>query len=209
MIVGASRKITIEFCIIEILTIKYSIWGTWPSYTSGLTVTLISCFQECQLIVKQVVTSLPVPIADITNPSQSFFPLNSGLLSTQHPKQFTNRYRHMSWNVLAILKLEEKRWLKPTSLLYILPNPKRSHQRRSQSRLSPGEIPWRREWLPTPVFLPGEFLGWRSLAGYSPWVHKESYMTEQLTLHLTPWLCKYSGADLCSQGYKIVIILQC
>ena len=31
-----------------------------------------------------------------------------------------------------------------------------------------GEIPWRREWLPTPAFLPGEFCGQRSLAGYSP-----------------------------------------
>ena len=27
------------------------------------------------------------------------------------------------------------------------------------------KIPWRREWLPTPVFLPGEFHGQRSLAG--------------------------------------------
>ena len=31
-----------------------------------------------------------------------------------------------------------------------------------------GKIPWRREWLPTPVFLPGEFHGQRSLAGYGP-----------------------------------------
>ena len=31
-----------------------------------------------------------------------------------------------------------------------------------------GKIPWRREWLPTPVFLPGEFHGQRSLAGHSP-----------------------------------------
>ena len=31
------------------------------------------------------------------------------------------------------------------------------------------KIPWRRNWLPTPVFLPGEFHGERSLAGYSPW----------------------------------------
>ena len=29
-----------------------------------------------------------------------------------------------------------------------------------------GKIPWRRTWLPTPVFLPGEFHGQRSLAGY-------------------------------------------
>ena len=40
------------------------------------------------------------------------------------------------------------------------------------------KIPWRREWLPTPVFLPGEFHGQRSLVGFSPWGHKESDMTE-------------------------------
>ena len=42
--------------------------------------------------------------------------------------------------------------------------------------------PWRREWLPTPVFLPGEFHGWRSLVGYSPWGRQESDTTEQLRL---------------------------
>ena len=35
------------------------------------------------------------------------------------------------------------------------------------------KIPWRREWLPTPVFLPGEFQGQKSLMGYSPWGCKE------------------------------------
>ena len=34
---------------------------------------------------------------------------------------------------------------------------------------SPGwEDPQRRKWQPTPVFLPGEFHGQRSLAGYRP-----------------------------------------
>ena len=32
-----------------------------------------------------------------------------------------------------------------------------------------GKIPWRRDWQPTPVFLPGESHGQRSLAGHSPW----------------------------------------
>ena len=32
-----------------------------------------------------------------------------------------------------------------------------------------GNIPWRRESLPTLVFLPGEFYGQKSLVGYSPW----------------------------------------
>ena len=41
-----------------------------------------------------------------------------------------------------------------------------------------GKIPWRRKWLPTPVFLPGESHGQRSLAGYRPWDHKELDMAE-------------------------------
>ena len=36
------------------------------------------------------------------------------------------------------------------------------------------EDPWRRAWLPTPVFLPGEYHGWRNLSGYSPRGLKES-----------------------------------
>ena len=31
------------------------------------------------------------------------------------------------------------------------------------------KIPWKRKWQPTPVFLPGEFHGQKSLAGHSPW----------------------------------------
>ena len=41
-----------------------------------------------------------------------------------------------------------------------------------------GKIPWERERLPTPVFLPGEFHGL-----YSPWGRKESHITEWLPLH--------------------------
>ena len=44
-----------------------------------------------------------------------------------------------------------------------------------------GKIPWRREWLPTVVFLPREFHGQKNPAGYSPWGRKESDMTEWLT----------------------------
>ena len=43
------------------------------------------------------------------------------------------------------------------------------------------KIPWRKEWLPTPVFLLGEFHWQRSLVGYSPWGHRESDMTKWLT----------------------------
>ena len=36
-----------------------------------------------------------------------------------------------------------------------------------------GKISWRREQISSPVFLPGEFQGQRSLVGYSPWGCKE------------------------------------
>ena len=37
-----------------------------------------------------------------------------------------------------------------------------------------GMIPWRRKWLPTLVFLPGEFHGQRNLVSYNTWGHRES-----------------------------------
>ena len=40
------------------------------------------------------------------------------------------------------------------------------------------EDPWRREWQPTPIFLPEEFHGQRSLVGYSLWGRKDSDTTE-------------------------------
>ena len=48
-----------------------------------------------------------------------------------------------------------------------------------------GKIPWRKEWQPTPVFLPGEFHEQRRLVGYSPWGHEESDTTEYTYMHGT------------------------
>ena len=45
------------------------------------------------------------------------------------------------------------------------------------------KIPWRRKQQPTPVFLPGKSHTQRSLAGYSPWHHRESDTTKQKTLN--------------------------
>ena len=47
------------------------------------------------------------------------------------------------------------------------------------------KVPWRREWQPTPVFLPGESHAQRSLMGYNPWGCKELDITECLILSLT------------------------
>ena len=43
----------------------------------------------------------------------------------------------------------------------------------------------RRQWLPTPVLLPGKSHGWRSLVGCSPWGCKESDMTKCLHFHFS------------------------
>ena len=48
------------------------------------------------------------------------------------------------------------------------------------------KIPWRRAWQYSPVFLPGEFHGWRRLVSYSPWGHKELETTEGLSMHRWP-----------------------
>ena len=52
------------------------------------------------------------------------------------------------------------------------------------------EDPWRREWKPTQVFLPGEFHGQKNLEGYSLWSLKELDRTERL-----PLLCIYMQRD--------------
>ena len=49
------------------------------------------------------------------------------------------------------------------------------------------KIPWRRNWQPTPVFLPGESHGRRSLVGYSPRGRKESDVTERFHSLLDVW----------------------
>ena len=47
-----------------------------------------------------------------------------------------------------------------------------------------GKIPWRTAWQSSPVFLPGESHGQRSLAAYSPRGRKESDMTERLHFYV-------------------------
>ena len=52
--------------------------------------------------------------------------------------------------------------------------------------ISPPRGRWRRRrWHPTPVLLPGESQGWRSLVGCSPWDREESDTTERLHFHFS------------------------
>ena len=52
------------------------------------------------------------------------------------------------------------------------------------------KISWRRPWQPTPVFLPGESHGQRSLVGYSPYhrVAKSRTQLKQLSTHIPHWM---------------------
>ena len=86
-----------------------------------------------------------------------------------------------------------------------------------------GKILWRRGWPPTPVFLPGESHGSRSLAGYSPWSCKESDMTERILLSdtdvrsigrhqsqcLENYLWRCSIYTLSASGQSLVITIKC
>ena len=45
------------------------------------------------------------------------------------------------------------------------------------------KILWKREWLPTPIFFPGQSHGQRSLVGYSPWVAKSQTRLSDFTFH--------------------------
>ena len=58
-------------------------------------------------------------------------------------------------------------------------------ERHKRCRFDPWvrKTPWRRAWQPTPVLLPRESHGQRSLVGYSPWHRKESDPTERLSTH--------------------------
>ena len=59
------------------------------------------------------------------------------------------------------------------------------------SGLIPGWFLWRRKWQPTPVFLPGESNGQRSLAGYSPWGHKNGHnLATKMNHHQSSWIFK-------------------
>ena len=68
-----------------------------------------------------------------------------------------------------------------------------------------GKTPWRRKWQPTPVFLPGEFHGLRSLVGYSPW----SRCKESLQIFFHFWkkiktTYRKSNDVICSEYFQMV-----
>ena len=76
-----------------------------------------------------------------------------------------------------------------TTLFYLWDSPvaqtvkRMPAMRETQVQSLDREDPWRKKWQPTPVLLPRNFHGWRSLVSYSTWGRKESDMTERLHFH--------------------------
>ena len=69
-----------------------------------------------------------------------------------------------------------------------------------------GKIPWRKAQQPTPVFLPGESHGQRSLAGYSPQDHTELDMAEVIQhICMHPLFIKSS----CTLKFSCLFICLC
>ena len=88
--------------------------------------------------------------------------------------KFVARYDHLNyWNHTIFYIPLTASWLRRTQSQVRLPCWLRYLQCGTPG-FNPwvGKNPWRREWLPTPVFLPEEFHGQRSLVGYSPWCCK-------------------------------------
>ena len=67
-----------------------------------------------------------------------------------------------------------------SQVVLVVKNPSANADGRKRCGFDPwvGKIPWRRAWHPTPVFLPREPLGQKSLVGYSPQRLKELDTTE-------------------------------
>ena len=95
---------------------------------------------------------------------------------------------HMNTQYIFLKSLLCQQYSEGVNILYVffgLPwwlSGKESSCRFRKHRFDPwsGNIPWRRKWHPTPVFLPRKSHGQRSPVGYSPCGCKESDMTYQL-----------------------------
>ena len=78
------------------------------------------------------------------------------------------RYTHMSAEFQRIARRDKKAFLS---------NQCKEIEENNRMRKT-RDLLWRRQWQPTPVLLPGESHGQRSLVGYSPWGREESDTTK-------------------------------
>ena len=92
--------------------------------------------------------------------------------------------------------MKDKSYVGASQVELVVKNPPASAGRHRRCTFDPQirKIPWRRAWLPTPVFLPRESHGQRSLAGAVHRVTQSQTWLKQLSMHtrfvLHGWLHK-------------------
>ena len=112
--------------------------------------------------------------------------LCSGLVGNISAFSHPSAYHH-SWNQRPMHNFRGKNYLatelKVSRIIQELPRQHSDKEsacqcwRHRRCKFDPwvGKISWRRAWQPTPVFLPGESHGQRSLVGYSAWGQSMGY----------------------------------
>ena len=111
------------------------------------------------------------------------YPENKGTCRGECPPSSMAQQELVSLNSQNALDVTCLYFTRASPVVLVVKNPPANAGDRRR-RFDPwvGQIPWRRAWQPTPVFLPGESHRQRSLAGCSPSGRKESDRTE-VTLH--------------------------
>ena len=123
-------------------------------------------------VFKGIITPIQIPITTTLGSHHVLFYLTRLIFSEKHLDflQTISTFRNVTYEEIRQLPFT----LTPV-IWQVVKNPPASPRnwRRSGFNLWVRKVPWRRKWQPTPVSLPGEFHGHRSLEGYSPCGHKE------------------------------------
>ena len=96
-------------------------------------------------------------------------------------------YISLQVNIFVFFGQIPRNGIAPSQVALVVKNPATNSGDLRDTGSIPGveKLPWRRVGQPTPLFLPGESHGQKSLEGYSPWSRKKLDMTEA-TCHV-PW----------------------
>ena len=174
-----------------------STWEVYSWWRSGEKGTLVHSWWECKL-VQPLWTTVGRLLKNLKTELSHDPPFSaSGHLPRENENTNLKRYMHfyVHGSIVYNAQETEKSWV-PTRLFTghkfpgcsLVAQMVKNLPAMGKTRVWPlgsGRSPGERERLPSPVFLPREFQGQRSLADYSPCGHKELDMTERLTLWLS------------------------
>ena len=142
-------------------------YGTLPRMTK-----LSGC--KCKCIILSALNLASTASSSATRKAASYNSKGNRKVSRTLVSELLPEVAHDTHFICSQLTCKQSNWSRVTSrraslVAQLVKNPP-SMQERPWFNPWFWKIPWRRQL--TPVFLPGEFHGWRSLAGYSPWGHK-------------------------------------